>query len=184
MAKDDSTSASEKAATKGDQLGSLLKSMGGGDCDRPACDDTKSALSAALQRVGEARVASSKNKSTKQSTYTACPPTREEIGTSTWSLLHSMAAWYPTSPTAKDQQFMSGFMQALARFYPCTWCATDFQSNIELNPPKTESRDDLCIWLCEQHNLVNQKLGKPLFQCSIDKLDERWRKSKDPKCQK
>eukprot|EP00985_Skeletonema_marinoi_P025268 scaffold18406_cov80-Skeletonema_marinoi.AAC.1 len=65
---------------------------GGGDCDRPACDDTKSALSAALQRVGEARVAS-KN-STKQSTYTECPPTREESGTSTWSLLHSMAAWH------------------------------------------------------------------------------------------
>ena len=183
MTIDDSASASEKAKKKGDQLSSLLKSIGGGgDCDRPACDDTKSALSAALQRVGEARVAS-KN-STKQSTYTECPPTREEIGSSTWSLLHSMAAWYPTSPTAKDQQLMSGFMQALARFYPCTWCATDFQQNIELNPPKTESRDDLCIWLCEQHNVVNQKLGKPLFQCSIDKLDERWRKSTDPKCQK
>ena len=182
MAIDDSTSASEKKATKrADQLGSLLKSMGGGDCDRPACDDTKSALSAALQRVGEARDAS-KN-STKQSTYRACPPTREEIGTSTWSLLHSMAAWYPKSPTAKDQQLMSGFMQALARFYPCTWCATDFQQNIESNSPKTESRDELCIWLCEQHNIVNQKLGKPLFQCSIDKLDERWRKSNDPKCQ-
>ena len=38
---------------KNDKLASLLKSMSGGDdCDRPACDDTKSALSAALQRVG------------------------------------------------------------------------------------------------------------------------------------
>lgn len=183
MTAEDSSSSADKAKKKGDQLASLLKSMGGGDdCDRPACDDTKSALSAALQRVGEARVAS---KSTEQeSTYTACPPTREEIGTSSWSLLHSMTAWYPNYPTSKDQQLMSGFMHALAKFYPCTWCATDFQHNIELSPPKTESRDDLCIWLCEQHNIVNQKLNKPLFQCTMDKLDERWKKSKDPKCQK
>ena len=182
MAREESTSGSNKEKRRGgdDQLSSLLKSMGGGDdCDRPACEDTKSALSAALRRVDE-----SKRKSSKQSSYKACPPTREEIGASTWSLLHSMAAWYPNTPTAKDQHLMSGFIQALAAFYPCSWCATDFQQNIELSPPKTESRDDLCIWLCEQHNVVNKKLGKPLFQCTIEKLDERWRKSTDPKCQK
>ena len=180
MAREDTTSGADASKKKGDQLGSLLKSMGGGDCDRPACDDTKSALSAALQRVGEARAAS---KSTKQSTNNrACPPTREEIGSSTWSLLHSMAAWYPTSPSTEDKQHMSGFMHALARFYPCTWCAADFQQNIELSPPQTESREDLCLWLCEQHNHVNQKLGKPLFKCTMEKLDERWRESKNPKC--
>ena len=177
MAREESTSGSNKEKRRGgdDHLSSLLKSMGGGDdCDRPACEDTKSALSAALSKI----------KSSKQSSYEACPPTREEIGTSTWSLLHSMAAWYPNTPTAKDQHLMSGFIQALAAFYPCSWCATDFQQNIELSPPKTESRDDLCIWLCEQHNVVNKKLGKPVFQCTIEKLDERWRKSTDPKCQK
>jgi hypothetical protein len=39
-------------SNKNNSLASLLKSMGGDDCDRPACDDTKSALSAALKRVG------------------------------------------------------------------------------------------------------------------------------------
>jgi FAD-linked sulfhydryl oxidase len=39
------------------------------------------------------------------------------------------------------------------------------------------------MWLCEQHNLVNEKLGKELFMCDMKTLDERWRKSNDPKCQ-
>ena len=88
-----------------DKLASLLKSMSGGDdCDRPACDDTKSALSAALQRVGknvDGASSSSSNilkkkqqhieeKNIQRNRYTACPPTRDEIGSSTWSLLHSM----------------------------------------------------------------------------------------------
>lgn len=188
MAAEESSRGPDKVQRKGDKLASLLNSMGGGgDCDRPACDDTKTALSAALQRLGDQSgrgVASKSGRGTKQSNDKECPPTKDEIGRSTWSLLHSMAAWYPDSPTGKDQQLMSGFMRALAQFYPCSWCATDFQRNIELSPPKTETRDELCIWLCEQHNIVNKKLGKPLFQCTLDKLDERWRKSRDPKCQK
>lgn len=75
--------------------------MGGGeDCDRPACDDTKSALTAALQRVQDGASKQKKHtnsiaESVRQSSdvpqnYSACPPTRDEIGVSTWSLLHSM----------------------------------------------------------------------------------------------
>ena len=92
---------------KNDKLASLLKSMSGGDdCDRPACDDTKSALSAALQRVGNnknvdgASLSSGsiskkkqqyiEEKNIQKNRYTACPPTKDEIGSSTWSLLHSM----------------------------------------------------------------------------------------------
>ena len=85
---------------KNNDLSSLLKTMGGDDCDRPACDDTKSALTAALQRVQDGTSMKQKNhppksKSVRQSSdvpqnYTACPPTRDEIGVSTWSLLHTM----------------------------------------------------------------------------------------------
>ncbi|KAL9188597.1 hypothetical protein ACHAXT_006975 [Thalassiosira profunda] len=193
-ASDASNGGGGKRPGKGDGLASLLKSMGGGDdCDRPACDDTKSALTAALGRVGQSGATSiatlgKEPKSGKgggvPEGYDACPPTRDEIGVSTWSLLHSMAAWYPNQPTLEDKQFMSNFMTALARFYPCTWCATDFQDNIKKSPPRTETREDLCVWLCEQHNIVNAKLGKPIFNCTMDKLDERWRKSSNPDCQK
>jgi FAD-linked sulfhydryl oxidase len=36
------------------------------------------------------------------------------------------------------------------------------------------------MWMCKQHNLVNQKLGKPLFPCEMDILDQRWKQA-DPK---
>ncbi|KAL7512726.1 hypothetical protein ACHAXN_011536 [Cyclotella atomus] len=165
---------------KNDPLAPFLKSIGE-DCDRPACDDTKSALTAALGRVNAAK----KKKGEKQpGGYTACPPGKDEIGVSTWTLLHSMAAWYPKQPSDQDKEFMTNFVKSLARFYPCTWCATDFQKNVDLSPPRVDTREDLCIWFCEQHNLVNKKLGKPLFDCTINKLDERWKKSSDPKkCQ-
>ncbi|KAL3769794.1 hypothetical protein ACHAWU_010302 [Discostella pseudostelligera] len=141
---------------KNDSFSSLLKSMGGDGCDRPACDDTKSALSAALKRVGMSRGSAaaggeassdtggaSSGSTTKQeqkgripNSYNACPPTKDAIGASTWSLVHSMAAWYPNEPTSEDKRFMSNFMTALARFYPCTYCATDFQKNLQLSPPR------------------------------------------------
>ena len=74
-------------------------------------------------------------------------------------------------------------METLAEFYPCTWCASDFQESIQKSPVRATSRNDLCLWLCDQHNQVNQKLGKPLFECKMETLDERWRKSSNPKCQ-
>lgn len=45
--------------------------------------------------------------------------------------------------------------------------------SIKKNPPCTKSRDDLAKWLCDRHNTVNVKLGKPTFDCS--KVHERWR---------
>ena len=38
--------------------------------------------------------------------------------------------------------------------------------------------------LCEQHNIVNKKLGKPVFSCDMQTLDDRWRKSKRSECQR
>ena len=49
---------------------------------------------------------------------------------------------------------------------------------------RTKSRKDLCTWLCEQHNIVNEKLGKPMFDCSMKNLDKRWRKNNDQECAK
>lgn len=91
-----STDSNGKTSKK-DLLASLLKSMGGEDCDRPACDDTKSALSAALKRVGDSsgvgadqKKPSSNRKEKKGTSYDACPPSKDALGASTWSLIHSM----------------------------------------------------------------------------------------------
>jgi len=92
------------------------------------------------------------------------------------------AAWYPDKPSKEDQSQMSAFMISLARFYPCTWCATDFQENVAQTPPATASRTELCQWICDQHNRVNEKKGKPIFACDMKTLDDRWRKSERPEC--
>ena len=75
-------------------LAPFLKSIGNEDCDRPACDDTKSALTAALNRVNAAKKAPS-GKESGPISYRACPPTKDEIGVSTWTLLHSMVRFIP-----------------------------------------------------------------------------------------
>jgi mitochondrial FAD-linked sulfhydryl oxidase len=49
---------------------------------------------------------------------------------------------------------------------------------------RTGSRKELCQWLCEQHNLVNLKLGKQPFSCDMSILDERWRRSSKDECRK
>ncbi len=101
---------SDSNGRRNDSMELLLKSMGGDDCDRPACDDTKSALSAALKRVGKSASSdtggapsrntvkqqsssSSEKKDHLPNTYSACPPTKGAIGSSTWTLVHSMVSY-------------------------------------------------------------------------------------------
>lgn len=66
----------------------------------------------------------------------SCPLDRRELGEKTWSLLHTIAAYYPEEPTEEQQNAASQFFQALAILYPCRHCAEDFQENITLFPPK------------------------------------------------
>jgi mitochondrial FAD-linked sulfhydryl oxidase len=96
--------------------------------------------------------------------------------------VNNKAAWYPDRPTKDDQTSMQQLIHAIAKFYPCTYCAHDFQQNLQQTPVVTTTRQELCMWLCEQHNRVNEKLGKETFPCTVQQLDQRWRKSDDPKC--
>ncbi len=51
-----------------------------------------------------------------------CPPDTAELGTATWTFLHSVAAYYPERPTARQQDLMRGMVEGLAEFYPCEVC--------------------------------------------------------------
>ncbi|KAF8572014.1 hypothetical protein P879_01216 [Paragonimus westermani] len=102
-----------------------------------------------------------------------CPLDKPELGRAAWSVLHTMAAYYPAAPTPAQQQGMSNFLKGFADFYPCVPCAVDLRRNMSKFPPKLDSRDALSGWLCMQHNLVNQKIHKPIFDCS--RVLERWR---------
>ncbi|KAH9390704.1 hypothetical protein TYRP_006283 [Tyrophagus putrescentiae] len=101
-----------------------------------------------------------------------CPLDKDQLGRASWSLVHTMAAYYPETPTAEDRTSMGAFVRALGRFYPCESCAEDFRRDIDQHPPDTSSRTALAAWWCQAHNRVNRKLGKTEFDCS--RVDERW----------
>jgi len=60
------------------------------DCDRPACDETVSVLSAALNRVQRKKEKDIGGGSDGGVVLPDCPPSKNQIGSSTWTLLHSM----------------------------------------------------------------------------------------------
>ncbi|RUP49274.1 FAD-linked sulfhydryl oxidase ALR [Jimgerdemannia flammicorona] len=110
-----------------------------------------------------------------------CPADSETLGRATWTFLHTMAAYYPDTPTPSQEDSMRTFLKGFAQFYPCWYCAEDFRSDTTKNPPAVQSRERLGRWLCERHNEVNRKLGKDEFDCA--RVLERWRDGpKDGSC--
>jgi FAD-linked sulfhydryl oxidase len=113
------------------------------DCDRPACGDTVSMLKSVMKRAkqskGNTPVSKSGQAANNAGTYDnkntlGCPPGKEELGSSTWTLLHTMSAWYPDKPSHEDTLVMKHMIEGVGRFYPCTWCANDFRENLKTSP--------------------------------------------------
>ena len=110
-----------------------------------------------------------------------CPLDKNELGRQSWSVLHTIAAYYSDKPTVSQQQDMSNLFNIWSRVYPCKECADDMKQDLKDEPPDVTSRHNLSQWLCRLHNKVNNKLGKDLFDCS--KVDERWLEGwKDGSC--
>lgn len=101
------------------------------------------------------------------------PPDVEKLGSSTWTLLHLIAATYPEKPTSQEQADMKQFVSLFGKFYPCWFCAEDFRGYVKDHEPDTSSQDKLGSWLCNAHNEVNVKLGKERFDCNLWK--KRWK---------
>lgn len=102
-----------------------------------------------------------------------CPLDKDELGSKTWAFLHTMAAYYPDTPNEQQKKDMRNFFHLFSKFYPCVPCAEDLQEQLKVLPPETGSQKKLSQWLCNIHNEVNKKLGKPEFDCKL--VDERWK---------
>lgn len=112
---------------------------------------------------------------TDDTTPDDCPADVEQLGRSTWTLLHTMAAQYPSKAPPTTQSVMKQFISTFSQLYPCWVCADDFRAWMVQpgNEPKVNGRDELGNWMCQAHNVVNVKLGKKEFDCSLWK--QRWK---------
>jgi len=113
---------------------------------------------------------------TKRVTTTA---TNDEVGNSSWVLLHSIAANYPEKPTSEKKDEVLRFINSLAEVYPAAYCKEDQEKCHNLfkqNPPNLNSKKDFALWMCELHNGVNRRLGKKQFDCA--RVDVRWKPDK------
>jgi FAD-linked sulfhydryl oxidase len=110
-----------------------------------------------------------------------CPPDSEQLGRSTWSFLHTAAAYYPVDASPQHRQSMLSLLQSLPVLYPCSYCADHLKGEMQKNPPDVSGRAQLSKWLCDVHNEVNERLGKDKFDCS--RTIERWKDGpKDGSC--
>jgi hypothetical protein len=100
------------------------------------------------------------------------PPNAEELGRSTWTLLHTIATRLPEEPSDREKIDIKTFIHLFARYYPCVKCGYHMQQYLEGNPIRTETKSDLEHWFCQFHNAVNKRLGKPIFDCRM--LSTRW----------
>lgn len=127
-----------------------------------------------LDSTNQSLVASSAKSATNGEAYARVePPDVEILGRSSWTLLHLIAATYPETPSNKQQADMKQFLKLFGNFYPCWFCAEDFEKYMSRSEPATDTRDHLGRWLCDAHNEVNVKLGKPKFNCDLWK--KRWK---------
>ncbi|KAI5188611.1 mitochondrial FAD-linked sulfhydryl oxidase [Nematocida sp. AWRm77] len=110
------------------------------------------------------------------SKYYTMPPTKEErkqeLGRSTWTLLHTYAAKYPAHPTREEQSHAIKLIDLLTKMYPCEECRGHFKQLVEGFPPQVSTQEEFSNWMCSAHNIVNKRLGKPVFDCA--RLDSRW----------
>ena len=151
------------------------KSKGTQECPDTVCKSKKSMLSAAMQHFEKEKIEREINKPTTSPKKDECPLDREELGVKTWGLLHTLAAYFPEKPSPSQESYAHVLLMSFAQLYPCHICADDFQTFVEQYPPRTGSRESFVVWMCDLHNSVNEKLGKPRTLCNIKSLDERWK---------
>eukprot|EP00347_Sterkiella_histriomuscorum_P009174 403342236 len=145
--------------------------MAGADCDEYICSNDKDEKQ--LQQV-----LSKSPSTTSSATYTQKYPEFKQkplnaidLGRSAWPMLHRFTLGYPENPNESQKQRALSFIQSFSQIYPCKICRIDFQEEIKKSPPMLDSRENLIMWMCEQHNLVNEKLMKDKFRCNVRRIE-------------
>jgi len=83
-------------------------------------------------------------------------------GPSGWKLLHYTVECYPNKPTNEQKANIQTFFNVLGEVLPCKYCRESFKEYIGKRPieDSVNSKESLCKWMYDIHNLVNGKLRK------------------------
>lgn len=93
------------------------------------------------------------------------PKDKTQIGPHIWGVLHQLAATFPDNPTRIDRMETKNIIKGIInRGMPCKECVDD--ANQRFKNLDYTNRKTLYQSLCETHNDVNRKLGKPVVDCS------------------
>lgn len=117
------------------------------DCANPACKSKADLLLAVMKHKGTGNdnkanpQKSNQTAAVNSDNFTSdivqgCPVDKDELGKSTWNLIHTMAANYPEAPSADDILNARNFLNALSWLYPCPYCAEDFRKSLLESPPE------------------------------------------------
>lgn len=91
---------------------------------------------------------------------------KADLGRHSWYLFHTVLSRYPESPSQSEREDLAAYIKYFTKLYPCGDCATHFQSLLQDYPPQTSSRIAAAQWGCAVHNKVNERLKKPIYDCS------------------
>ncbi|MHB8154318.1 MAG: ERV1/ALR-related protein [Bacillati bacterium] len=88
---------------------------------------------------------------------------RKKVGNAFWTYQHKLAEWTPPEPEAQTRAFQN-LVAGIATF-PCKECSSHGLEYIKSHPfnPNEETIDK---YLCQFHNMVNDHLGKPSYNCT------------------
>ena len=96
---------------------------------------------------------------------------KEDVGSATWVFTHTtfgnIAEKYPDTIPDDVKRFVLDLLNAIANLYPCDVCGAHFKTMYAENPADLSSGTNLAIWWCKIHNIVNARLGKPLWPCTF-----------------
>jgi FAD-linked sulfhydryl oxidase len=90
-------------------------------------------------------------------------PTLAEAGRRTWNKWHALARTYSPANAAAFRQMILDDIAAL----PCQDCVNHATAYVLANPIPLETQAGVRAWLCDLHNKVNARLGKPIFDCAL-----------------
>lgn len=89
----------------------------------------------------------------------------QEVGRSTWTLLHAISKYFPKYPTEREKEAVYSLIDSLSVLYPCRSCSVAFEA-LSQEKVDASSQKGLSLSLCRFHNFVNRKLEKPEVLCS------------------